>query len=156
MVLRPESPDDASPRLAADDPITPVPRLQERRYAGGRVLLRRELFAPDLEPPGGESWATFHARVDRAWEAILAADARTEGDLAVVTHGLVCLSITTRRAPRSFSRTAACWASSMVCTEIPVRHSASVWFGLRMSTQKSASGSAWRGAGAGSRTVRTL
>jgi probable phosphoglycerate mutase len=55
-----------------------------------------ELFAPDYAPPGGESWAAFDARVDRAWDAVLAAAARARGPLAVITHGLVCHSIVSR------------------------------------------------------------
>jgi probable phosphoglycerate mutase len=76
------------------------PLLQERNFGDLRgtpyAELEVDLFAPDLMPPGGESWQTFHARVDRAWQRILQQAARCEGDLAVVTHGLVCLSLTTR------------------------------------------------------------
>jgi len=78
------------------------PLLHERNFGDLRGTpyseLGFDLFAPDLEPPGGESWQTFHARVDRAWQRIVAQAAETAGDLAVVTHGLVCLSITTRCA----------------------------------------------------------
>ena len=44
-------------------------------------------------PPNGESWETFHARAQRAWEHI-ARHARKEagGNLVAVTHGLVCYS----------------------------------------------------------------
>ena len=81
-------------------PIAYEPLLHERNFGDLRgtpyAELEVDLFAPDLDPPGGESWATFHERVDRAWRTILATAERTEGDLAVVTHGLVCLSITTR------------------------------------------------------------
>jgi broad specificity phosphatase PhoE len=38
----------------------------------------------------------FHARVDRAWARVRALAAATEGNLAVVTHGLVCRSLAGR------------------------------------------------------------
>lgn len=76
------------------------PLLQERNFGELRgtpyAELGVDLFDPELAPPGGESWQTFHARVDRAWERILAEARQADGDLAVVTHGLVCLSLTTR------------------------------------------------------------
>lgn len=76
------------------------PLLQERNFGQLRGTpyseLGVDLFAPELEPPGGESWSVFHARVDRAWQLIQEQAAATSGDLAVVTHGLVCLSIVTR------------------------------------------------------------
>ena len=55
-----------------------------------------DLFAPDYEPPRGESWEVFHARVDRAWVRVQAVAAGTQGPLAVVTHGLVCRSLAAR------------------------------------------------------------
>ena len=78
------------------------PLLHERNFGDLRGTpyseLGVDLFAADLVPPGGESWQAFHQRVDRAWQRILAEAERCDGDLAVVTHGLVCLSITTRLA----------------------------------------------------------
>ena len=44
----------------------------------------------------GESWAQFHARVDRAWALVQQAAAAAKGNLAVVTHGLVCRSLAGR------------------------------------------------------------
>ena len=76
------------------------PDLQERSYGAIRgtpyAELREDIFGPDYVPPEGESWATFHARVDRAWGRIVAAAAARDGALAVVTHGLVCWSIVSR------------------------------------------------------------
>jgi 2,3-bisphosphoglycerate-dependent phosphoglycerate mutase len=70
------------------------PLLQERNFGKIRGTpyadLSFDLFAPDYEPPRGESWAVFHSRVDRAWALVQAVAARTDGHLAVVTHGLVC------------------------------------------------------------------
>jgi probable phosphoglycerate mutase len=78
------------------------PLLHERNFGDLRGTpyseLGVDLFAAELVPPGGESWRGFHQRVDRAWQRILTEAARCDGDLAVVTHGLVCLSITTRLA----------------------------------------------------------
>jgi broad specificity phosphatase PhoE len=76
------------------------PLLQERNFGAVRgtpyAQLKVDLFAPDFAPPEGETWPAFHARVDRAWAGVCAAAARTDGHLAVVTHGLVCLSLATR------------------------------------------------------------
>ena len=55
-----------------------------------------DLFAPDFAPPHGESWEAFHRRVDVAWRRVLEVAARTPGNLAVVTHGLVCYSLALR------------------------------------------------------------
>jgi len=68
---------------ATDAPITFEPLLHERNFGDLRgtpyAELGVDLFAPELVPPGGESWQTF--------------------------HGLVCLSITTRCAALSPTET---------------------------------------------------
>jgi len=56
-----------------------------------------DILARDYEPPGGERWADFDSRVDRAWEALVARAATLAGDIAVVTHGLVLRSLLERR-----------------------------------------------------------
>jgi probable phosphoglycerate mutase len=87
-------------RRVTGAPLELDPLLQERNFGDLRgtpyAQLGFDLFAPDLDPPGGESWPTFHARVDRAWEAIRARAAEVDGPLAVVTHGLVCRSLAAR------------------------------------------------------------
>src|SRR5262249_11534127 len=81
-------------------PLVVEPLLRERNFGDLRgtpyAELGSDMFAPDYAPPNGESWAVFHARVDRAWARVqeLAADAG--GRLAVVTHGLVCRSLAAR------------------------------------------------------------
>ena len=55
-----------------------------------------DMFAPDYAPPNGETWPVFHARVDRAWARLQALATVTDGNLAVVTHGLVCRSLAGR------------------------------------------------------------
>jgi 2,3-bisphosphoglycerate-dependent phosphoglycerate mutase len=81
-------------QLATGAPLELTPLLQERNFGAIRGTpyadLDIDLFAPDYEPPGGESWAVFHARVDRAWALVQAVATQTDGHLAVVTHGLVC------------------------------------------------------------------
>ena len=83
-----------------DAPLELDPLLQERNFGDIRgtpyAQLDFDLFAPDYAPPGGESWKTFHARIDRAWELVQARAAETNGHLAVVTHGLVCRSLAAR------------------------------------------------------------
>jgi broad specificity phosphatase PhoE len=54
------------------------------------------MFEPDYAPPNGETWPVFHARVDLAWTRVQALAAETGGNLAVVTHGLVCRSLAAR------------------------------------------------------------
>jgi 2,3-bisphosphoglycerate-dependent phosphoglycerate mutase len=72
--------------------------LQERNFGDLRGTPYAQLdvdpFAPDYEPPNGESWETFYRRVDRAWAVIREAAIASEGHLAVVTHGLVCRALT--------------------------------------------------------------
>jgi probable phosphoglycerate mutase len=76
------------------------PLLQERNFGDIRgtpyAELGFDMFAPDYAPPNGESWAVFHARVDRAWALMQEAAASAKGNLAVVTHGLVCRSLAGR------------------------------------------------------------
>ena len=51
-----------------------------------------EPFADGYFPPEGESWEAFDMRIAQAWKAIQAAVPDC-GDLAVVTHGLVCAAL---------------------------------------------------------------
>ena len=75
--------------------------LQERNFGDVRgtayAELDFDLFAPDYEPPGGESWERFEARMDEAWVLIQRVAEACEGNLAVITHGLVCRSEVARR-----------------------------------------------------------
>jgi len=84
-------------QAATGAPVVHEALLQERNFGELRGTayadLGFDLFAEDLVPAGGESWAVFHARVGDAWEVIRAAAAATAGDLAVVTHGLFCRSL---------------------------------------------------------------
>ena len=81
-------------------PLSWEPLLQERDFGDLRGTRYSELdvdmFAPDYAPPGGETWEVFHQRVDRAWARVQALAAATRGNLAVVTHGLVCRSLAER------------------------------------------------------------
>ena len=81
-------------------PLTFEPLLHERNFGDVRgtpyAELREDIFAPDYLPSNGESWPMFHARVDRAWERVQALASSTDGNLAVVTHGLVCRSLAGR------------------------------------------------------------
>ena len=81
-------------------PLELDPVYQERNFGHVRGTLYADLdydlFGPDVDPPGGESWAAFDARVDRAWARARAAAAEATGPIAVVTHGLVCHSLISR------------------------------------------------------------
>lgn len=88
-------------RDATRVPLDLEPLLQERNFGEIRGTPYSELgdvniFAHDYAPPGGETGAMFEARVDRAWSSVVAHAGRVEGRLAVVTHGLVCASLTAR------------------------------------------------------------
>ncbi len=79
------------------------PLLQERNFGALRGIayddLERDPFGPDYAPPEGETWPTFHARVDAAWQRVSRAARQQRGvgsALAVVTHGLVCHSLVSR------------------------------------------------------------
>jgi len=83
-------------RLATGAPLTLDPGLRERNYGAlrGRPYAEvGDIFAPDLEPPEGETWAVFHARVARVWPTVVAQATTTPGNLAVITHGLVLYSL---------------------------------------------------------------
>lgn len=81
-------------QAATGAPISLDPGLQERNFGDVRgqpyTSLGVDILSPTYEPPGGESWADFHARVAAVWPRILDARAAANGNLAVVTHGLVC------------------------------------------------------------------
>lgn len=87
-------------RRATGAPLSFDPLLHERNFGDLRgtpyANLGFDMFEPDYEPPNGESWPVFHARVDRAWARVQEVAAATDGHLAVVTHGLVCRSLAAR------------------------------------------------------------
>ncbi len=96
------------------------PLLRERHLGDLRGRAYADLgfdpFAPDYEPPGGESWEVFHARVDDAWAEVAEAAAENDGHLAVVTHGLVCMSVVTRLVdlPPALAADASGWLNTSV------------------------------------------
>jgi 2,3-bisphosphoglycerate-dependent phosphoglycerate mutase len=78
------------------------PLLQERNFGDLRGTPYAELtedpFGPDLAPPNGEDWATFHARVAAAFDFVVSRRRSLNGNLVVVTHGLVCRALVERHA----------------------------------------------------------
>lgn len=81
-------------------PLRSEALLRERNFGALRGTRYADLdvdpFSPTYEPPEGESWQRFHARVDSAFAALLAFADELDGPLAVVTHGLVCHSVVER------------------------------------------------------------
>ena len=81
-------------RAAPGAPLELDASLQERNFGDVRgrpyAEVGADVLAPDYHPPGGERWEEFEARVGVAWRRVLAVRAATDGNLAVVTHGLVC------------------------------------------------------------------
>ena len=70
--------------------------LRERHfgdYRGQHYSIVPDMFGSDTAPPGGETWDEFHARVIQCWDAISLIAKQTTGNLALVTHGLVCYSL---------------------------------------------------------------
>src|SRR5262249_5232937 len=67
--------------------------LRERDFGDVRgppyAELPADIFAPDYVPPRGESRAVFEARVASAWRHVTGVAAAADGNIAVVTHGLV-------------------------------------------------------------------
>lgn len=92
--------------------------LAERNFGDLRgtpyAQLDVDLFGPDYHPPGGESWAQFHERVDRAWRKVSELCDATAGHLAVVSHGLVCRSVAERliEVPAALAPVPSRWANT--------------------------------------------
>lgn len=106
-------------RSATGVPLSLEPLLQERNFGEIRGTPYAELggvdiFAHDYEPPGGETGAVFEARVDDAWQSIRVAAQRTPGRLAVITHGLVCASLTARHLTTEGEAVAGSWRNTSV------------------------------------------
>jgi broad specificity phosphatase PhoE len=87
-------------RAATGATIELWPDLRERNFGvlRGRAYAECpvDIFAPEYAPPGGETWSEFHTRVARAWERTVALAFKLRGNLAVVSHGLVCRSVVER------------------------------------------------------------
>jgi probable phosphoglycerate mutase len=104
-------------RDACGAPLRIDAELRERNFGDLRGRAYADLgfdpFAPGYVPPAGESWEDLHRRVDRMWERAATRAVGLEGDLVLVTHGLVCHSLVSRRidlggaecAPRGFGNT---------------------------------------------------
>jgi broad specificity phosphatase PhoE len=82
--------------------IEQSPLLQERNFGDLRGMayaaLPEDPFGPDVRPPNGEDWPTFHARVANAFAFIVSRRRSMNGTLVVVTHGLVCRALVERHA----------------------------------------------------------
>lgn len=78
-------------------PVTYSPLLRERNFGDLRGQkyddIDEDFFAQDYIPPNGESWQVFDQRVADAWQHTLEHAKAAIGDLAVITHGLVCLRL---------------------------------------------------------------
>jgi probable phosphoglycerate mutase len=80
--------------------IEESPLLAERNFGDLRGMayaaLAEDPFGPDVAPPNGEDWPTFHARVADAFAFIVSRRRSANGALVVVTHGLVCRAMVER------------------------------------------------------------
>ena len=88
-------------RDASGSPLAIDPELRERNFGDLRGRAYADLgfdpFEPGYCPPAGESWDDLHQRVDRLWQRACQRAAGLSGDLVLVTHGLVCHSLVSRR-----------------------------------------------------------
>jgi broad specificity phosphatase PhoE len=73
--------------------------LRERHFGDLRGLaydaIPEDFFANDYHPPNGESHADFVKRIQIAWQHVIHTAKNQEGDLLVMTHGLVVRCILT-------------------------------------------------------------
>lgn len=87
-------------RVRTGAPLQITESLRERNFGDLRGTpyseLPTDVFAPHYEPPAGESCEVFHRRVALAWQEVASKARELKGDLAVVTHGLVCGSLVDR------------------------------------------------------------
>ena len=71
--------------------------LRERSFGDWRGLAHDAFdfnpFDHSKVPPNGESISDFHQRISNAWQLITDIAAQTDGDLLVITHGLVCKAL---------------------------------------------------------------
>lgn len=91
-------------QAATGAPLEILPGLRERNLGDlrGRAYaeIGFDIFAPGYAPPGGETWEEFHERVARAWRRVAERAADCPGNLAVISHGLVCRSVVEHLALR--------------------------------------------------------
>ncbi len=89
-----------NPQTGGAVPLRTSPLLQERNFGVLRGRSYDTLGFDALNsaeaPEGGESWASFAARVDAALALLVQQRAALDGPLVVVTHGLVIRALLQR------------------------------------------------------------
>jgi probable phosphoglycerate mutase len=92
----------AAPLARAGHAIEESPLLQERNFGDLRGMpyaaLAEDPFGPDIAPPNGEDWKTFHARCAEAFAFVVRRRRSVSGTLVVMTHGLVLRALVERHA----------------------------------------------------------
>ncbi len=95
---------------ATGAPLETTPLLHERNFGDlrGRAYdsLGFDPMTTDAAPPNGESQADFEARVAQAFALVARRRSASDGNLAVVTHGLVIRVLLERHAGRDAGVTA--------------------------------------------------
>jgi broad specificity phosphatase PhoE len=80
--------------------IEESPLLQERNFGDLRGMpyaaLSEDPFGPHVAPPNGEDWPAFHVRVAEAFAFMVRRRRSLNGNLVVITHGLVCRAVVQR------------------------------------------------------------
>jgi len=82
-------------------PLEVQTSLRERHLGDHRGTpfseLTIDIFAKDYHPPSGESWEQFYERADLAWKEVRDYAANNAaGDIAVVSHALMCRALVDR------------------------------------------------------------
>ena len=95
------------------------PLLRERHFGAHRGKSMAEIgfdiFAQEHAPPEGEDWPMFRSRVSQAWQAMQAFAASRQGDVAVVSHGLVIRALVdTLPLTAGLNRADAQWGNTCV------------------------------------------
>jgi broad specificity phosphatase PhoE len=80
-------------RTLKESTFTLEPLLRERSFGDLRGKAYNDIdadfFTESYEPPNGETHPKFVERINLAWDAILASYQNIQGNLIVMTHGLV-------------------------------------------------------------------
>ncbi len=76
--------------------LTPLLRERDLGTLTGHPYaeVEHQFFGPDHDPPGGEPWPVFLARVASAWAHVGSVACGNTERVAVVTHGLVIRALT--------------------------------------------------------------
>lgn len=92
--------------------------LQERNFGDVRGRPYAEvapaIFEDDYAPPHGETWEVFRGRVADAFRHVVRRSEQLDGNLVVITHGLVCKALIDRHVRREGQEGPVRWGNTSV------------------------------------------